>query len=185
MARSRPKWWDAALAILLQGGRISAAARAANVRRETVSNAMRDPQHPFAKELAQLRAAAEASSATPPAELVAKAQRVLEQHLDGEDARTQLDAAKAVLARVEPPPQDAASTEAEQVTPEIAVRELVATLPTVKVVLQLGPVPAALVDELRRALETARRDLDALPAAPPPSAPPAPPAPPSRPPLLN
>ncbi len=176
MARSRAAWWDAALGVILQGGCIADAARAANVRRETVSRALRDPESAFAKELAQLR---EANQRTDPTTLRSRAVDALAQHLDGGD-KLSIDAAKAVLSHVEPPAQDPTSSEAEQVTPEAAVQELVAVLPTVKVVLQLGPVPAALVDELRRALEAARRDLDALPAIPPPSAPPAPASPPSR-----
>ncbi len=153
MARSRPKWFDAALAAILAGDSIADAARAAGCRRETVSRAMRDPQHPFSKELAQLRAAA-ASSATP-GELVQKATAVLEQHLDSGDARSALDAAKVVVGKLAAQQPAEPEPVAEEVTPEQAIREMIATLPTLPVLLREGQVPPDLVDELRRALAVA------------------------------
>lgn len=183
MARSRPKWWDAALAVILGGGTIAAAARAGGCRRETVSRALRNPESEFAKELAQLRAG---PSATAPGVLVEKAERVLEAHLDGEDAKASFNAAKVVVAKYGPQAAaqaDTASTETEEATPEQAIRELVATLPTIKIVLREAAASPELVDELRRALRAALEDLDAMPGpvATPPPAPAAPPTPP----LLN
>ncbi len=183
MARSRPAWWGPALEILISGGSKAAAARAAHVRRETVSNAMRDPESAFSKELAARRAAS--TPVQNEEELVSKALSVLEKHLDSGD-KTAIDSAKVLLARLGP--QLAAQQEAtpaeEEVTPADALRELAMSLPTVKVLLREHAVPAALVDELHQALRGALSDLDALPQPPP--APPAPPPPavPPRP-LLN
>ncbi len=46
----------------------------------------------------------------------------------------------------------------EEVTPEAAIRELIATLPTIPIVLREG-VSLELVDELRRSLDAARHLL--------------------------
>ncbi len=180
MAR-RPPWFDAALAAILAGDSIATAARSAGVRRETVSRAMRDPDSAFAKELAQLRA-----TATTPAtdqDLTAKAAAVITGHLDGQDPKLQLDAAKAALTHAARTQAAAPEPEVEEeVSVETALKELATAMPTIRILLRQGPTSPGLVDELRQALRGALADLDEVPAPAPP-APPAPAAPPR--PLLN
>ncbi len=188
MARSRPKWWDAALPILLQGGHISDAARAANKRRETVSRALAKPDSAFSKELAQLRAAA--TSVTVPTELVEKAQRVLAEHLDSEDPRAAFSAAKVVVGKLAPQQPAEPEPVAEEISAEQAVKEIALALPVLKVLMREHPEAFSpeTVEELKAGCRKLVADLDEVLGAPTPSAPPASPAaPPSPPPprLLN
>ncbi len=171
--------------MLAGGEKIAAVARALNLRRETISKALHRADSPLRAEVERRRAAATTPGAAP-AELVEKSRHVLDQHLDSEDPRASLAAAKVVISQLSP--QEPAEPEpvAEEVTPEAAVRELVATLPTIRVVLAEGPVSSELVNELRTALRAALADIDAPPApatVAPPASPSAPPTPP--PPLLN
>jgi len=184
MARSRP-WFDAALAVLLQGGRIADAARAANVRRETISRALRDPESPLAQELARQRAA------TAPVQseqgLVEKALARVDQHLDSEDRRTALDAAKVALthaARTQAAAQPE-ETAAEEVSAEAAVREVILMLPVMKVLMREHPeaFPPEAAEQLKAACRRLLADLDALAQPPAPPSPAPPPGPPR--PLLN
>ncbi len=186
MARSRRAWFEQAVSELVAGVPIAEVARHVNVRRETISRQLSRPDSPLRAEVERRRSAAATSATATPDELVQKATAVMAEHMDGEDAKLRLDAAKVVLARVEPPTQDAGSTEMEEVSPEQAIKELVVTLPTVKVVAQLAPIPTELVNELRQALRAALGDLDAMPGPATVAPPPAPAAPPTPPrPLLN
>lgn len=182
MARSRPAWWDAALRVLLDGGSIADAGRAAGKRRETVSRALADPQSPFAQELARLRAAA--APVQSEQALVEKAVAVVEQHLGSGDTRASLDAAKVALthaARTQAaaPPEPAPE---EEVSAEMAVQEVILMLPVMKVLMREHPeaFPPAAAEELKAACRKLLADLDALAAPQPPPAPPAPPAAPPR-----
>ncbi len=167
--------------MLAGGEKIAAVARALNLRRETISRALSRPDSPLRAEVERRRAAA--TSTATPGELVEKAQRVLEQHLDSGDARSALDAAKVVVGKLAPQQPAEPEPAEEEISAEAAIRELAATLPTLKVVLREYPVSPEMVNELRGALRAALTDLDATPpatVAPPPS-----PAAPPTPPLLN
>ena len=157
--KTPPAWYPQAIEALLAGASIAEAGRACNVRRETISRALSAPDSALRAELDRRREAR--APVQSDQDLVAKALGVLEAHLNSGD-KLAIDAAKIIVARLGP--QASAQPElapAEEVSPEQAIRELVATLPTVKVLLREHPsIPTAVVDELRQALQAVRAEVE-------------------------
>jgi len=104
-SRRRPEWWEQAAAMLAEGATVAEVGRACGVRRESVSRQVHDPDSWMHAEVTRRRALAEAASApaagTP--DLVQKALATLEAALGNGD-KLAVDAAKAIVGRLSPPP---------------------------------------------------------------------------------
>jgi hypothetical protein len=163
MKRGEPAWFETAVSELLNDTPIAEVARKCGVRRETISRALNAPDSTLKAEIERRRSAA-ATPATAPGALVEKANVVLQQHMDGEDPKLRLDAAKVALARA---PQ-AAPTEATpepEITSEDALRELILALPSLADLARTGALPLDVVEQFRAACRVFLAD-DLKPRAP-------------------